>query len=157
MLTIVSLAKRFESLNTDAIIADSLEETKDSFAELNKQQMRAGKTKTGDKIGSTTNPNNQTSNYYKWKKYAAAKNDMNPLPGLGNPDLFLTGSFYDGIDVEIGSNVFDIISTDEKGPELEDKYPDILGLGSNFKKEYLDELKPVVMDKISNFTGLKFR
>ena len=158
MLTISSLSEKFNTINTDKIIDESLNETKDEFKAINKQQLKSGKTRTGEEIKSTTNPNTGRKNYYKSKKYALAKNQMNALPGLGNPDLYLTGAFYEGIDVEVGKDVFDIISKDEKGPELENKYSDIFGLGNNFKKKYLDEdLGPTVKKKISNFVGLKFQ
>lgn len=148
MLTISSLSEKFKALNTDKVIDESLNETKDEFKAINKQQLKAGKTNTGENVAPK----------YRSRKYASAKNQMNPLPGLGNPDLFLTGAFYEGIDVEVGKDVFDIISKDEKGPELENKYKDIFGLGNNFKKKYLDEdLGPTVQKKISNFIGLKFQ
>ena len=83
-MTIVSLAEKFNSLNTDKIINESLNETKDEFKSINKEQLRAGKTNTGKNIAPK----------YRSKKYALAKNQMNPLPGLGNPDLHLTGAFY---------------------------------------------------------------
>lgn len=148
MLTISSLSEKFKTLNTDKVIDESLNETKDEFKAINKSQLKAGKTNTGENVAPK----------YRRKKYALAKNQMNPLPGLGNPDLFLTGAFYEGIGVEVGKDVFDIISKDEKGPELENKYKDIFGLGNNFKKKYLDEdLGPTVQKKISTFTGLKFK
>ncbi len=82
---------------------------------------------------------------------------MNPLPGEGVPDLFLTGEFQRQMDVEISGNVIDVISKDEKGPELEDKYQDIFGLGTNYKAKWLDtNLGPTVRKKISTFTGLRF-
>ena len=148
MLTISSLSEKFNSLNTDKIIDESINETKDEFKAINKQQLKSGFTNTGGKVAPK----------YRSKKYASAKNQMNSLPGLDNPDLYLTGAFYEGIDVEVGKDVFDIISKDEKGPELENKYSDIFGLGTNFKKKYLDEdLGPTVQKKISNFIGLKFK
>lgn len=148
MLTISSLSEKFKALNTDKVIDESLNETKDEFKAINKSQLKSGFIKTGEKLKPS----------YRSKKYALAKNEMNPLPGLGNPDLFLTGAFYEGIDVEVGKDVFDIISKDEKGPELENKYKDIFGLGGTFKSEYTKEkLAPALKKKISKFTGLKFQ
>lgn len=146
-MTISSLAENFRKLNTDKVIDESFRETTDSFEKLQKDQLKAGKTNKGD----TIRPR------YRSPKYARVKNEMNPLPGIGVPDLFLTGKFYSGIDAEPGRDVIDIISKDSKGPELENKYPNIFGLGTNFKKQYLEEdLRPKVMSKISSVTGLKF-
>lgn len=146
-MTIVSLSAKFQTLDTNKIIQESLVETIPQFEASQKDQLYAGKTKKGTKI----RPG------YRNLKYAAAKAAMNPLPGFGTPDLKLTGSFYAGLDVEVGKDVFDIISKDEKGPMLENKYPDIFGLGTTYKSKYLSEgLGPVVRGKISDFTGLKF-
>lgn len=146
MATINSLLQKFQSLDTDEIINDSLVATTPEFEDAQRLQLTAGKTKTGEAIQPT----------YMSNKYAAAKNEMNTLPGLGVPDLKLTGSFYEGIDVEVGGDAFDIISKDEKGPQLENKYPDIFGLGTDFKKDYIEILSPIVNEKISNFVGLNF-
>lgn len=147
MLTIAALTQKFKALNTGNIIHESFIETKEAFEQLNKEQLRAGKTNTGDEIAPR----------YRSNKYAIAKNEINPLPGLGTPDLRLTGAFYAGIDAEPGKDVIDIISKDEKGPALENKYSGIFGLGTTFKKQYLeDELAPAVQEKINLVTGLKF-
>lgn len=146
MATINSLLQKFQALDTDEIINESLVETVPQFEETQRLQLMAGKTKSGDPIEPV----------YLSNKYAAAKNEMNSLPGLGVPDLRLTGAFYEGIDVEVGNDDLDIISKDSKGPQLENKYADIFGLGTDFKSDYLDILRPVVNEKISNFVGLTF-
>jgi hypothetical protein len=147
MLTISKLIANFKALNTDVLIQESLTETMPAFEKVQKEQLKAGKNNKGETIAPK----------YRNKKYAIAKATQNPLPGLGTPDLFLTGKFYAGIDAEVGNGVIDIISKDDKGPALEDKYPAIFGLGTDFKKEYLDkDLRPLVHKKISTFTQLKF-
>ncbi len=148
MLTIASLSAKFKTLNTDKVIEESFIETKDSFKRINKEQLKTGKTNTGE----TVKPR------YRSSKYARVKNEMNALPGLGVPDLFVTGKFYSGIEADPGKDVIKIISKDSKGPDLEDKYPGIFGLGSSFKKQYLDEeLRPVLQGKISTIVGLSFK
>jgi hypothetical protein len=146
-MTIVSLSEKFNQIDTDKIIQESLVETTPQFETSQKDQLYHGKTKTGAPIRPR----------YRNPKYAAGKAAINPLPGLGVPDLKLTGDFYSGIDVEVGNDVFDIISEDEKGPALENKYPNIFGLGTTYKSDYLTKgLGPVVRRKITDFTGLKF-
>lgn len=148
MLTISKLLSNFKALDTDSVIDNSLKETMPAFEEVQKKQLTAGLNNKGGKIAPK----------YKNRKYAIAKAAQNPLAGLGTPDLRLTGAFYAGLDAEVGNGVIDIISKDEKGPALESKYPDIFGLGTNFKKEYLEmDLRPLVHKKISNFVGLKFK
>ena len=148
MVTISSLKLKFELLDTNKIIQDSLVETMPAFEQANKDQLRGGINNKGESILPR----------YKSQKYADFKQSLNEFPGNGVPDLFLTGEFYRLIDAEVGKDVIDIISKDDKGPELENKYPDIFGLGKNFKNEYLQHsLKPTVQEKITTFTGLKFQ
>lgn len=147
MLTISKLLSNFKALDTDDVIDNSLKETMPAFEREQKEQLTSGLNNKGNKIAPK----------YRSKKYAAGKASLNPLPGLGTPDLKRTGAFYAGIDAEVGNGVIDIISKDEKGPALESKYPNIFGLGSSYKKEYLDrDLRPLVHKKITNFIGLKF-
>ena len=147
-MTISALKNKFETLNTDAIIDESLKQTMPEFENIQKKQLSSGLTNKGEKIAPK----------YRNNKYAASKAALNPLPGLGTPDLNLTGAFYAGIDAEVGKDVIDIISKDAKGPALESKYPNIFGLGTSFKTDYLDnDLRPLVHQKITNFLGLSFK
>lgn len=147
MLTISTLLNNFRTLNTDTIIRESLEETKPDFIKSNKDQLKGG----------ITNDDKRIAPRYRSKGYADYKEGLNPLPGNGIPDLFVTGAFYEGIDETVETDSLKIFSTDEKGPQLEEKYKNIFGLGKNFKNQYLTHsLRPTVMSKISDFTGLKF-
>lgn len=147
MITIKSLADKFRNLDTDTIIDESFYETKDAFEKANIEQLKAGKTNDGSFI---------TPDYMNGK-YAAKKNAMNPLPPFGTPDLILTGGFSSQINVALEGDTIKEFSNDPKGPMLESKYKNILGLGTDFKKGYIDDnLKPVVFEKISNFIQLKF-
>ncbi len=74
---------------------------------------------------------------YKNEKYAFSKYASNPLPGLGNPDLFDTGDFYRGIIVKINGRKISIYSTDSKNLQLSSKYPYIFGLGPKAQKVFI--------------------
>ena len=147
MLTISALKSKFETLDTNKIIQESLVETMPDFENANRDQLRGGINNKGESI----------SPRYKTQSYADFKQGLNELPGNGVPDLFVTGAFYAGINAEPGNDAIEIFSKDSKDPELENKYPDIFGLGNNFKNEYLQHsLKPTVQEKITTFTGLRF-
>ena len=147
MLTITSLLQKFQTIETEAIIQDSFNDTQYQFELIQQNQLIAGKTNTGDPI----------SPPYKNEKYSTKKNAMNPLPGPGIPDLFLTGSFSKQINAIPEGDRILIFSNDEKAPVLEDKYKNIFGLGTNFKIQYLNEnLGPSLREKITNFIGLQF-
>jgi hypothetical protein len=89
---------------------------------------------------------------YRSRAYAIFKNKMNPYPGLGTPDLKLTGSFLRRLELGFASNKeFVIYSTDEKFEALKEKYgEDFLGLNKDsivtfktkhFKTPYVDEIR----------------
>lgn len=147
MATINSLLKKFQSIDTGAIIDESFIATEPDFERAQQSQLKAGKTKTGDSI----------SPAYKSDAYAAKKATMNPLPGFGVPDLFLKGSFSEQINVRLEGETVLEFSNDSKAPQLVEKYPDIFGLGTSFKSDYLSILRPVVNENISNFVGLSFK
>lgn len=139
------MLKRFERLNTDKIIQDSITDNAEAMGELNKKQLYTGKDKTGEFLRP-----------YRSQLYADIKYQMNPVPGYGNPDLRVTGAFYRGIQVKVSGDSINIKSTDEKGEALEKKYgAEIFGLGKELKKEFLDEkLRPAIKEKILQETGL---
>lgn len=66
---------------------------------------------------------------YSRVRYARAKNSVNPLPGLGTPDLKLTGSFYSNFYLTAKNKEFELFSSDDKADKLQAKYgKDIFGL-----------------------------
>lgn len=126
------------------IILKGIEATQPNYIELQKAQMYAGKTVTGQTIAKAGHP-------YQSLEYAIEKHSMNPLPGEGNPDLHLTGAYYDGISTEVDDQKIKVYSTDEKGPELDLIYPDSLaGLGGKYKAEYLVILQPTIVKFVKN-------
>ena len=65
---------------------------------------------------------------YSRVKYARAKNQMNQLPGIGTPDLKVTGKFYAEFYLTSQNGKFEIFSSDWKSKALSNKYGDIFGL-----------------------------
>ncbi len=74
---------------------------------------------------------------YRSSKYARVKNEMNPLAGLGNVDLKLTGAFHAGIKVTVNAETFTTESIDKKGPDLKAKYGEVFGLDEDHTKGYI--------------------
>lgn len=147
MQTITSLYQKLQTLDTDQIIQQSMEQTKDVLADLNVEQMNKGLNAKGEKIGE-----------YRSEAYAEMKHSMNPLPGFGIPDLRLTGAFYRGTSVSISGQKVIIDSSDEKSADLQEKYgEEIFGLSGVYKREYLNEsLGPIFRKSITSVIGLKF-
>jgi hypothetical protein len=147
MQTIKTLYQKLEALDTDQVIVNSLEQTKEEIANLNVEQMNKGFNSKGEKIGA-----------YRNELYAEEKHRMNPLPGFGVPDLRLTGAFYGGTTVKVSGQTLMIDSSDSKSIELQEKYgKEIFGLSGVYKREYLNEsLGPVFRKSITSIIGLKF-
>jgi len=75
---------------------------------------------------------------YRGKSYATYKQRLNPAPGFGVPDLFVTGSMYQGMGVAILDNDrYEIKSTVEYYPKLVSQYGDNpFKLSDKSKSEY---------------------
>jgi len=74
---------------------------------------------------------------------------MNPVPGLGNPDFFLTGAFQRAISVQVQGGTIRTLMNDSKSDDLLKRDPDIIGLGGEFKKELIDtKLRPAFLAEV---------
>jgi len=63
--------------------------------------------------------------------------------------LFDTGAFYRGIEFDVYGDIFIIDSKDTKTTMLKERYgPDILGLGTQAKINYIRELEPIFINEI---------
>lgn len=145
-MTITGLYNKVKSMDIDKVIDTAVDNSLVAMTAEQKKQLYAGFDKTGNKI----------TRKYRNNKYARVKNSMNPLPGLGTPDLRLTGAFYSGIGIERQGSVLHIESSDSKNDALESKY-DPFGLGGAYKKEFIDKsLRPNLNSLITKATGLKF-
>ena len=126
------MLRRVEAIDLQAIGVAIIVDSKPELLQLNKDQlMNEGVDKNKRKLKS-----------YSSNSYAVRKNRMNPFPGLGTPDLYLTGSFQDGFTLRINSkSTFDIYSTNSKNNDLTKKYgKDIFGLTEDSKTEYQREI-----------------
>ena len=91
MATIKQLRDSYRKIKVQEQVQQALRVTQRSYIALLKAQLYAGFNVYGRKMGE------EPYGAYVLPAYAIEKERMNPLPGLGNPDLFLTGAFYDGI------------------------------------------------------------
>lgn len=89
--------------------------------------------------------------FYRSIAYSIIKNQINPSPGFGRPDLKDTGDFYRGFNLTVTEDEFEIDSTDEKSTMLKSKYGDkIFGLTNEeleafsseaFNKLFIEKVK----------------
>jgi hypothetical protein len=85
------MKRRLQGLDVQAAAESSMMETAQDFIDLNTQQMYEGKDSQDEQIQPT----------YKRPRYARVKNQMNPTPGYGVPDLKLSGDFYKGYTLKV--------------------------------------------------------
>lgn len=139
MAVIEQLIKNLEAVDMNDVIEESVEATRDDLARLQKLQLLSGEKSDDTKIGK-----------YRNKNYAAKKYAQNPLAGLGNVDLRLTGDFYSGIIIDPRDRAVIIDSDDPKTDALTKKYgKNIFGLNTEFGAEYGKEhMGPVATGKI---------
>ena len=104
-------------LDKDRLVDECISALSMRMIELNQWQLAYG-----------FNAREERFSRYRNKYYSIKKNRMNSRPGLGNPDLKLTGAFWKAFKTDIRKGVIDIYSTDPKAPHLEDKYAKIYGL-----------------------------
>lgn len=89
-----------------------LVEAEEIITALNTGQLYEGKTPKGQKL----------TPKYSRVRYARAKNELNPLPGFGTPDLKVTGDFYSEFYLTAKNQEFELHSSDFKTGFLEKKY-----------------------------------
>lgn len=132
MATIPDFVTNFKRLNNNKfneIVVDELYNYQEVIMDFNKDQLMSG-----------YNSNSERLRSYKNREYAEMKNEVNPLPGFGNPDLNLTGQFHRGFYVRRGGKTFLLLgSSDEKNDKLKGKYgKDIFGLTSSSKESFIE-------------------
>lgn len=133
-----------ESINISDLAAQSIDDTKENIKDLQRDQLLHGLRGDGKKIGK-----------YRSRKYAAAKNAMNPLAGLGNVDLKLTGAVHGDLFVDVREDEYVIDSADSKMGKLIEKYGDPLGLAQENEQKYIDEtLEEAFIKNVEDKMGL---
>lgn len=148
MSTILDLLEKVEQFDAYDTVLDGIIENENIAVSMNKDQLMSGV----DSESRFISPEYQNDNY------ASLKNSMNPKPGIGIPDLKLTGDFQGGFYLDINSldrGYFEIDSIDDKTENLLEKYPDeIFGLTDEneqefFLKNVMDYFAQEVLNKLN--------
>lgn len=129
-MTIFEKYERAKNLNKNLrkIASDAVYKTRDEFLDLNKQQMTAGYDSEQQRIG-----------VYAWDSYERMKQKMFPQSG-GWMNFRLTGSFQEGMVLEVDSVKWKVFSRDGKEAKLlgiaGNNGRRIYGLAPNQMKDY---------------------
>ena len=118
-MTIRELHSKLKALDLQYLKEEAVFQNRDKLSDLNKEQLHQGLTNKGTPI----------TPLYRKKWYAEFKASLSSYEAPNYvPDLYLNGDFYNGIDVEVSENDYNIFSRDEKSDDLTIKYKDIFGL-----------------------------
>ena len=138
--------RKFQQINPDRLVQDAVLSTGDKAVLLNQEQLYKF---SEDSEGKKLRP-------YANDEYANYKHSLNPFVGKGNPDLRLTGAFYDAFYVEVNSKTIKFDSTDAKTGKIEKKYKSkIFGLNKMNMAYFANQhVIPKIREEISLLTGL---
>ena len=147
MATATEIIARLEAVNIELLAELAIEDTAKEFGKLNTEQMEEGKDSKDQKI----------SPGYRSSSYARMKNQMNPKPGMGVPDLKLTGAFYKGYRLQVINGEVIEDSDVPYAPKLEKQYgKQIWGLDPENKRLYIEKfLSPGMKKRLTEETGLR--
>lgn len=133
MRTVANLLKALQPISIRDTALEAMGDTSENYIELQREQMVAGISSLGGKIGK-----------YKSNKYAQMKFALSSVAGFGNVDLKLTGAFQDAMRADIDNIGFQVYSLDPKAASLEQRYGTIVfTLADDRKNIYIGDLWPV--------------
>jgi len=140
MGTIKGLLGRFEVLDTDQIILQTMEESKDLLADLNAEQINKGLRSDGSEMP-----------LYSLRSVIQYNKPFGPIR------LRDKGNWQAGLTVLVQGDTLTFFSTDAKDLMLNKRYgSEIEGLSPKYQNEAIREkIQPVFMSKIEFSTGLK--
>lgn len=152
MSTVLDLINNLKEISVKRISIKAIELNKGELVLLNQTQLFGGENNRGESFKK-----------YRWPEYAKQKNEQNPNPGLGYPDLKLTGSFYRSFFAEVKGDNIIIDARDKKKEWLMEHYSTkskgqlIFGLIPDNKAIFIQTcFAPDVQKLIEEQTGLKF-
>lgn len=141
MTTISKFATRFAQIDIPGQLPSIIEEVAPEAIAYNQQQLYRSSV---DRFG-------KGLKQYQSPSYALYKYRRNPLPGLGKPDLNLTGTLYRGMYLKVDVRSYLLGSYDVKEPKIEAKYgKDIWGLTRENKARLSRDVRPLLMGYIRN-------
>lgn len=144
MATVDEMLAAFRSINLEQEIAKAIETTETAYLDAQRQQLYNGLDGNGLPLPSYHSP-----------KYARAKADMNPLPGLGTPDYKFTGALYANMYIDFIGDLVQTKSNVDYFGDLTARGGDPFTLNEASKEKLSnDNIYPVLMQSLSEITGV---
>ena len=145
MATIAEMLRRFQAIDLTAEAAEIITDNPDELLNLERKQLfEMGEDSKGQKLKPYRNP-----------KYARAKNELNPLPGLGTPDYYVTGDFQRSLTLAVQGQSVIFDATNYKLEFLLDRSPELLGVTDDSISAYRGVLLPAIVRRIMIKTGTR--
>lgn len=146
MGTIFDFDNAIQKVQVQPIIVKCLEQSQYEILAFNRGQLFMGENNKGLSI----------TPRYRSQAYADFKESINAKPGYGTPDLFVTGEFYNSLQIKVNPTEFTIFSSNNKAPKLEKKYgQNIYGLTPENKAYFATEvLRPKLVTELKTQIGL---
>lgn len=141
-MDVIQLKKHLQSIDIRKIAVDAIKATSADIVEQQKAQLYSGKRIDGAFIRPPYAPTTIVQKIRKGQ----------PFDRVTLKD---TGDFYEGIFITVGTEYFNLTSSDEKTTALAEKYtPKIFGLNEHSLSEYKKDVEPVFINMIKQATGL---
>lgn len=152
MRTINNLLTAVEKIDIGQTCSASVDTTKNDYLQKNRDQLFDGKTKSGADLS----PSYLDDPYFKSPEAAQRYSDWkdritpNDKRKKGVPNLFINGTFYRSLLVQVQGEEIKTESTFSESSDIVSKFSgDIYGLGGSYKSEYIVEnLAPVVSKQL---------
>lgn len=148
MGSMFQLLDRLDKVELKPIVILCLETSKYEWLSLNRGQLHDGQDNTG----------HLQSPEYADERYAEHKNEENPVPGLGVPDFFVTGDYYNSIQMTINASQYSITTYSQGvpyGPKLDNRWKRNYGLDAENTGFFANEiLKPKIVGEMVKQLGL---
>jgi hypothetical protein len=142
------LLDRLDRVDIKPVIFLCLEQSQYEWLGLNRGQLHDGQ----DNTGSLQHP------LYAVERYAIGKAELNPVPGLGVPDFFVSGDYYNSIQVKVLRGEYSIYTYStgvDYSAKIEAKWPRNYGLDPTNKAFFANEiLKPKIVMELKKELGL---
>jgi hypothetical protein len=160
-VTIDDMLENLKSIRLQEELPNLVNGTSVEITGLIKDQLYHGKSAVGQIIPQYSPTNKYYGKEfpeYRGQLYRDMKATINSLPGIGTPDLFLTGKFYEAMGVKVNGDTYDVESDTDHSERLEERYGDeILALSPENAEIYANgALAEAIKTHITGKTGLLF-
>jgi len=160
MATVLGMLRRFERLDSEQMLLNTMKESADDIRDINLEQMYDGKTSEGVDI----TPSYLDDPYWDEhgglpaaEAYSAWKDQITPNPRRHRhtPNLFINGYYHSSIRVTVNGAKITWNSTFDDMNDISEKFKNIYGLGGVYKDVFLRTyLAPVLREKMFKAVGL---